>query len=111
VAEAVFALKNFDVRFDTPEGEVHAVRRVGFDVREGECLGIVGESGSGKSQIFLGALGLLASNGRATGGARLPQTRFAKNAVLPHYARPGKRPVSKPRRAHKGDGGRRERPS
>ncbi len=28
---------------------------------------MVGESGSGKSQLFLGAFGLLAANGRATG--------------------------------------------
>jgi len=67
MAEPVFTLKNFDVRFAVPEGEVHAVHGVGFDVREGECLGVVGESGAGKSQMFLGALGLLARNGRATG--------------------------------------------
>ncbi|MBZ5616662.1 MAG: ABC transporter ATP-binding protein [Acidobacteriia bacterium] len=70
MADVVFNLKNFDVRFDTPEGEVYAVRRVGFDVREGECLGVVGESGSGKSQMFMGALGLLARNGLATGSVR-----------------------------------------
>lgn len=70
MADIVFNLKNFDVRFDTPEGEVYAVRRVGFDVREGECLGVVGESGSGKSQMFMGALGLLARNGLATGSVR-----------------------------------------
>ncbi len=70
MADAVFTLKNFDVRFGVPEGEVYAVQRVGFDVREGECLGVVGESGSGKSQMFMGALGLLARNGRATGSVR-----------------------------------------
>ena len=46
------------MRFATPDGEVHAVKKANFDINEGECLGVVGESGSGKSQLFLAALGL-----------------------------------------------------
>ena len=69
-AKPILEIRNLDVRFDTPDGEVHAVRNVSFDVCEGECLGVVGESGSGKSQLFLGALGLLTSNGRATGSVK-----------------------------------------
>jgi oligopeptide/dipeptide ABC transporter ATP-binding protein len=69
-AKPVLEIRNLDVRFDTPDGEVHAVRNVSLDVREGECLGVVGESGSGKSQLFLGVLGLLTSNGRATGSVK-----------------------------------------
>ena len=67
MAEAVFSVKGLDIRFATPEGEVHAVKSVNLDIHEGEVVGVVGESGSGKSQLFLGATGLLAGNGKASG--------------------------------------------
>ncbi len=50
------------------DGEwVMAAEDVNYSVRAGEVLAIVGESGSGKSASSMSLLGLLPSNGRATG--------------------------------------------
>ena len=66
----VFDVDRLNIMFDTPQGEVHAVKDISFKIEPGECYGIVGESGSGKTQLFLAALGLLARNGRASGVAK-----------------------------------------
>jgi peptide/nickel transport system ATP-binding protein len=40
---------NLSVRFNLPNGRVHAVEDISFDIRPGETLALVGESGCGKS--------------------------------------------------------------
>ena len=67
---AVLELERLSVSFATPAGTLEAACEVTLAIARGECLGVVGESGAGKSQVFLGALGLLAANGHASGSAR-----------------------------------------
>ena len=45
----VVKVSNLSVRFDLPNGRVHAVEDVSFDLHPGETLALVGESGCGKS--------------------------------------------------------------
>jgi len=88
-------VKSLNVYFQTPEGELQAVRDLSFSLQPGETLGVVGESGSGKSQTMLAMMGLLAPNARAEGqvlfkgdnilnlpAAQLNQVRGPKLAMI-----------------------------
>ncbi len=65
----ILEVKDLVTTFTTPEGVVHAVNGVSFNLDEGETLGIVGESGCGKSVTVLSTLQLIPRPpGRISGG-------------------------------------------
>ena len=55
----ILKVEDLVTRFHTPEGVVHAVNGVSFELKEGETLGVVGESGCGKSVTMLSILQLI----------------------------------------------------
>ncbi len=68
-ADAVLDVSGLTTRFNTPDGVVHAVNGVSFELRAGEFLGVVGESGSGKSVTMMSLLKLIPMPpGRIDGG-------------------------------------------
>jgi len=60
---AVISVRGLEVHF----GPVQILRGVGFDLREGETLGVVGESGCGKSMTGLALMGMVPRPGRVAG--------------------------------------------
>jgi len=69
--------KNLNVNFKSRGQIIHAVKDLSFSLGDDEVLGIVGESGSGKSQTVLSIMGLLESNGVASGSSV-----FAKKELI-----------------------------
>ncbi len=59
MSESLLDVQELETIFKTPEGVVHAVNGVSFDLKEGETLGMVGESGCGKSATMLSILRLI----------------------------------------------------
>jgi len=57
--DPVLDVRDLSIYFQTPQGEVQAVRDSSFSIRSGEIVGMVGESGSGKSVTGLSILRLL----------------------------------------------------
>lgn len=55
----ILAVTDLSTRFYTPEGVVHAVNGISFEVFEGETLAVVGESGCGKTVSMLSLLRLI----------------------------------------------------
>ena len=68
-AEKLLEVKDLQVSFFTPAGEVKAVNGITYDLNYNEVMGIVGESGSGKSVEAYSIIGLLQSPGKVVGGA------------------------------------------
>ena len=67
--QKIIEVKDLSVSFNTPSGELQAIRKISFDLYKKEVLAIVGESGSGKSATSKAILGILAKNGNIKNGS------------------------------------------
>lgn len=65
----VLEVSDLNVSFRTPQGMIHAVNGINFDLKPGELLVVVGESGSGKSVAMMSLLRLLPTPPAHIGGS------------------------------------------
>lgn len=64
-------VRDLQISFDLPGGELLAVDKVSFQVRAGTTVALVGESGSGKSVVSQAIMGLLPSIAKIRNGSIL----------------------------------------
>jgi dipeptide transport system ATP-binding protein len=78
---SLLAVHDLSVEFLNQNHPVQVLRKVSFDLQEGEALGFVGESGSGKSVTSLSIMGLLEGVPHRTQGQILFQGKdLTKNS-------------------------------
>lgn len=66
--QVALEVKDLQVHYATPEGDVIAVNGVNFKVYRGEVVGLVGESGCGKTTAAMAILRLVQAPGRIMNG-------------------------------------------
>ena len=67
--DTLLKVNDLEVSFFTHAGEVKAVRKVSYDLKYGEAMGIVGESGSGKSVSSYALMGIIPEPGKILNGS------------------------------------------
>lgn len=68
-SEKLLSVRGVSIAYGSEDSPTVVVHDVGFDVSEGEIVGVVGESGSGKTQTAFSLLGLLPRGGRVVAGS------------------------------------------
>ena len=63
-SKPLLEVEKLNVRYQTLDGEIHAVADVSFKVFPNEVFGIAGESGCGKSTLIKGIMRLLPENAK-----------------------------------------------
>src|SRR5262245_36219192 len=64
----ILEVEDLQVHYQTNDGVARVVDGASFAVPEGRIVGLVGESGCGKTTAVRAIMGVLAENGRRTGG-------------------------------------------
>ncbi|MGO2664531.1 dipeptide ABC transporter ATP-binding protein [Mycetocola reblochoni] len=66
--DSVLTVRDLSVAYTVGRNSLEVLRGVDLELGRGEVLAVVGESGSGKTTTAQAVTGLLAANGRVTGG-------------------------------------------
>jgi peptide/nickel transport system ATP-binding protein len=65
---SVLRVSDLEIRYHTRQSTLTAVRKLSFEVKSGQIVGLVGESGCGKSSIASAVMRLLPPNGEISAG-------------------------------------------
>lgn len=83
MTDSILAVSKLNVSFqDRSKGlfgkknQIHVLKDISFDMKQGEILGLVGESGSGKSTLAKAVLGLIPYQGEIVHASEYPQMVF-----------------------------------
>ena len=83
MADSILTVSDLNVSFlDRSKGlfgkkkQIHVLKDISFEMKQGEILGLVGESGSGKSTLAKSILGLLPFEGEIVHTSEYPQMVF-----------------------------------
>jgi peptide/nickel transport system ATP-binding protein len=72
---ALFKAEDLEIKYHTRQATLTALRKINFEVKSGQIVGLVGESGCGKSTIASAVMRLLPPNGEISGGKLLFKER------------------------------------
>lgn len=73
--DVTFRAVDLEIKYQTRQATLTAIRNVNFEVRRGQIVGLVGESGCGKSTVASAVMRLLPPNGEISRGELLFQGR------------------------------------
>src|SRR5215216_1852005 len=84
--DVVLSIEDLWVEYQTPAGQMQAVRGATLQIRSGESVALIGESGSGKTTLGLALLRLLVRTASVTKGRALFRT--GDGAILDLFSLP-----------------------
>lgn len=78
----ILTVKHLSVEYNSPRGQVKALRNASFELERGETLAFIGESGCGKTTLALALVRLLPKAGHVTGGTITYHGEFKDLEIL-----------------------------
>lgn len=77
----MLAINDLTISYISRKGNLTALKRCSFDVKEGSIVGLVGESGAGKSTVVNSVMQILPHNSQRSGSIRFNGTELNKQTM------------------------------